>query len=211
MYQTAMRLLYGRHFRERYAALDAEIPDGAEVVDVCAGDCYLYLNYLRRKSVRYLGLDLSPRLVGWAIRHQVNARVFDVWEDDIPTADVVVMQASLYQFVPETRRVIERLLAASRDRVIISEPVQNLSSSRYRLLSAMSRYLTSPVASGHVYAGRRFDRASLTRLFRSFEAFERTYILPGGKEMIGVFAGQHRRDARAVARFNSDDVSHSIQ
>jgi trans-aconitate methyltransferase len=191
-YHIAMRLLYGRHFNERYAAIAAHIPTGSAVVDVCAGDCYLYLSFLRDKSVSYIGLDISPALVRWAQQRGVQARVFNLWQDDPPGGDVLVMQASLYQFAPQAQRVVERLLAAARDRVIIAEPIRNLSASSHRALAALSRRLTAPAPDAHGYSGQRFDRASLIALFRSFESFEESLVIAGGKEMMGLFTGKRR-------------------
>ena len=185
-----MRVLYGRHFEARYIAVADEIPAQSKVVDVCAGDCYLYVRYLCRRSVTYTGLDVSPQLVRWARTRGVSARQFDAWTDPIPVADVVVMQASLYQFLPSARDIVGRMLAAGRDKVIISEPVWNLSESHHPVLAAASRYLTDPRSARGHYVGQRFDRQSLTELFQSFDAFQRSFTVPGGKDIVGVFAGQ---------------------
>ena len=187
LYHVVMRLLYGPHFDTRYRALADAIPAGASVVDVCAGDCYLYLKYLRSKSVEYLGLDLSPQMVRWAQQHGVTARHFDVWKDDLPAGDVVVMQASLYQFLPRADAIVRKLLAAARRIVIISEPIRNVSASSNPLLSIVGRRLTVPASASPAYTGRRFDQQSLTELFHAFDSFERATILPGGREMLGVF------------------------
>jgi hypothetical protein len=192
MYQAAMRLLYGRHFDERYAAIAEHIPTGTSVVDVCAGDCYLYRKHLRRKSVAYLGLDASARLVGWARRQGVEAREFNLWIDDVPGGDIVLMQASLYQFVPHEQEIVKKLIAAARGKVIISEPIHNLSSSRNPLMAALGRSLTVPTPAGHPYSGRRFERDSLSGLFRSFDELEHTFSLAGGKEMAGIFRGRRQ-------------------
>jgi SAM-dependent methyltransferase len=185
-----MRALYGKHFRARYLAIADEIPEGSRVVDVCAGDCYLYLRFLRQKSVEYLGLDLSPRLVEWARRRGVNARVFNLWEDDVPTAEIVVMQASLYQFAPHAEAVLRKLLAAAQKTVIVSDPVRNLSSSDNPLIAGVSRWLTVPTAGGSSCSGQRFDAESLSELFRSFTQFERSFFIPGRREIVGIFRGQ---------------------
>ena len=189
-YHLVMRVLYGRHFDARYEAVAAEIPPGASVVDVCAGDGYLYLKCLRQKSVRYLALDISPSLVAWANRHGIPAQQFNVWQDTPPPGDIVVMQASLYQFLPHADAIVRNLLAAARQKVIIAEPIRNLSASSHPLLSLVSRRLTAPDSSGEHYTGQRFDRQSLGALFRAFDAFEREFIAPGGREMIGIFRGQ---------------------
>ena len=185
-----MRLLYGRHFEARYAAIAAEVSDGASVVDVCCGDCYLYLAYLRHKSVRYLGLDLSPQLVQWARRRQVEARQFNVWQDELAHGDVVIMQASLYQFLPQAKWVVNQLLSAARQKVIITEPIRNVSSSGNPWIATVGHRLTVPGGADAAYSGQRFDRKSLTELFESFETFERSWLIPGGREMVGVFRGQ---------------------
>lgn len=189
LYHAVMRVLYGRHFNARYAAIAAEISSGVAVVDVCAGDAYLYLKYLRSRSVQYLGLDLSPYMVRWASGRGVPMRQFDARTDEIPIGDVVVMQASLYQFLPRAEPIVRKLIAAARRAVIITEPIRNLSSSGNPLLSIVGRRMTVPASGTQSYSGQRFNEKSLTDLFHSFESFERAYILPGGREMLGVFGG----------------------
>ena len=72
MYRSLMRLLYGRHFHDRYRSIAAEIAAGCSVVDVCCGDCCLYLGWLKAKGVSYVGLDLSAGFVAWASKRGVN-------------------------------------------------------------------------------------------------------------------------------------------
>lgn len=189
LYQLLMRALYGRHFRARYEALAAEIPEGAQVVDLCAGDCYLYRAFLRRKQVNYLGLELSPQFVRSAQRQGVPVREFNVWRDEIPAAEIVLMQASLYQFLPRAESVVQRMLKAARGKVLIAEPIRNLSSET-NWLGKASRALTKPHAQEAAYSGQRFDEHSLQALFNSFAEFERAFLIPGGREMIGVFRGE---------------------
>lgn len=190
-YHVLMRLLYGRYFSARYVAIAAEVPIGSEVVDVCAGDGYLYLNYLRTRSVQYQALDISPHLVQWMQRHGIQARQFDVWQDELPAADIVIMQASLYQFLPDAAPVVEKMLRAARQRVVITEPIRNIASSENPVLRLAGKRLTRPEAGGGEYQAHRFDQTSLMALFRQFPAFERSRELPGGREMLGLFRGQH--------------------
>ena len=190
LYRVLMRALYGRHFEARYRVLADEIPAHSSVIDLCAGDCYLYRRYLRSKSVSYLGLDLSPALVTAAQKHGVEAREFDVWRDDIPPAEVVLMQASLYHFLPQAEKVVAKMLAAARNKVIIAEPIRNLSSSRLAWLAKLSRRLTKPAPEQSSYSGARFDENSLTAVFESFPAFQRSFLIPGKREMVGIFRGE---------------------
>jgi trans-aconitate methyltransferase len=185
-----MRVLYGRNFHARYQAIAVFVPPGVEVVDVCAGDCYLYLTQLRAKSVKYLGLDISPQMVAWARRRGIAAQEFNVWQDVIPPTDFVLMQASLYQFIPHAEHILHRLIRAARQKVIVAEPIQNLTESPHRLLAALTHRLTVPLGADDSYTGRRFHRDSLMALFTSFQEFEGAYEIPGEREWIGVFTGR---------------------
>ncbi len=190
IYHAVMRLLYGRHFEARYAAIAHEIPDHATVTDVCAGDSYLYLKYLRSKSVNYLALDISPQMIAWSQQHNVPAKLFDARHDELPVSDVIVMQASLYQFLPDARSMIVKMLNAARQQVIIAEPIRNLSDSKNPLFAFIGRRMTVPVTTAGEYAAQRFTQTSAETLFQSFEALQRIAILPGGREMIGIFTGK---------------------
>ena len=189
-YHLLMRLLYGRHFSARYGAVAAEVPTGSSVIDVCAGDGYLYLNYLRAKAVRYQALDISPQLVRWMQRHGIQAQQFDMWQDTLPVGDVVIMQASLYQFLPDAVPVVEKMLCAARRQVIITEPIRNISSSDNPMLRFVGKRLTRPEKGGGAYQAHRFDRNSLLALAQQFPAFERACELPGDRELMIVLRGQ---------------------
>jgi hypothetical protein len=191
LYQLVMRVLYGEHIDDRYAAIAAEIPAGSRVVDVCMGDGALYLRSLRSKLTSYIGLDRSSAMVDWARKRGIDAREFDVTVANPPECDVAVIQGSLYQFLPDARPVVEKLLHAARHKVIVSEPIVNLSSSRNPWLSTLSRHLTNPDPS-RPSSGERFDQASLDEFFRSFHSFERSHSIAGGRECMGIFAGQRR-------------------
>lgn len=185
-----MHALYGRYFDARYRAVADMIPAGATLVDVCAGSGDLYLKYLQVKNVQYLGLDASPQLVQWAQTHGVPVQYANIWEDAIPVGDYVVMQASLYQFIPQAEMILYKLLRAARRKVIITEPIRNLATSRNPLFSIVGRRFTVPPGNADRYYARRFDEQSLLRLFESIASFESAQHLPGNREIIGIFTGQ---------------------
>jgi hypothetical protein len=188
-YHMLMRMLYGRHLAARSAAVVAEVPAGSVVVDVCSGDGQLYRRYLRSKPIRYQALDISPRLVEWMSQHGIQARQFDVRREALPGADVVIMQSSLYQFLPDAAPVVDRLLRAARSRVIITEPVRNFAASENPVLRFVGRRLTRPDGDGAEYRAHRFDSVSFSALCQQFPTLERLDTLPGGREMIAVFGG----------------------
>jgi hypothetical protein len=184
-----MRVLYHGHFEERYRQIADQIPEGSSVVDLCAGDSLLYLRHLRHRGVRYIGLDISPRLVRWAQRHGVDAREFNLRRDPIPPADLILIQASLYQFLPDAAGIVRRMLSAARRSVIVSEPVHNLSSSSNRLVAGISRRLTTP-DDAEGYTGERFDREGLMTLLRSTGTIERSFPIAGGRELMVILRGE---------------------
>ena len=189
LYHWVMRILYAPHFESRYREVASLIEAGASVADLCAGDAYIFRRYLRNRVRSYIALDNSPQMVSWARARRIEARLFDVWDDPLPEADYVMMQASLCQFIPRAGEVLERMLQAARRGVIVAEPVRNWSTSSNPVLSFLGRRLTRPHGQGE-YAGERFTERSLLELFGGFPEFERSFLVPGGREMIGVFKGR---------------------
>jgi hypothetical protein len=102
----------------------------------------------------------------------------------LPAADYVVMQASLYHFLPDARPVVDRMIEASRRQVIIAEPVRNLATSNARLLATLGRVFTDP-GSGHQH--RRFTEATLDQFFSAYSArVTGSKLIAGGREKIYV-------------------------
>lgn len=184
-YELVMLLLYGRHYGARYRAVAGLVPDGSSVLDVCCGPGVLFDRYLRARSVDYTGVDVNPRFVERVNRRGGRGLLLDLLEDrPLPGADTVVMQASLYQFLPDAAPVVRRMLLAARERVVIAEPVRNLANSRNPLLAAVARRQTDP---GLGARPRRFTEAT-------FDAFvaglgvrvAREFLVPGGREKVVV-------------------------
>src|SRR6266516_148165 len=173
-----MLALYRRHRAQRLRAVAGLIPAGARVVEACCGPGLLYRRHLRDKRVEYTGLDISPAFVRRLARAGVDARLWDMRADrPLPGADYVVMQGSLYQFLPEARPVVDRMLAAARETVIIAEPVRNLT--RGPLAGPLAR-LGDP---GTGPTPHRFDERSLEELFAGYgERVRRRFPVAGGRE-----------------------------
>ncbi|MGO9007199.1 MAG: class I SAM-dependent methyltransferase [Beijerinckiaceae bacterium] len=184
-----MRLLYGRHYGARCRVIADLIPNGSNVLDVCCGPATLFSRHLVHKSVRYSGLDLNPVFVRRVCAAGGNGIMRDMRRNEpLPHADYVIMQASLYHFLPDARSIVERMLEAANIQVIIAEPIRNLASSDNRLVALAAKYLTNP---GSGAQPSRFTEASLDRLFEFYrERIERTFLIPGGREKVFVLGAK---------------------
>src|SRR5205814_3051598 len=135
---------YGRYYRARTRSVAALVPPGASVLELCCGPGTIYLGYLRAKHVRYSGLDLNPIFVRRLRDLGVDAHVADVSAAQLPPADIVLIQASLYHFIADPRALIDRMRDAAREAVIVSEPVRNLATSERPLVAWLARRRASP-------------------------------------------------------------------
>ncbi|WP_107660249.1 class I SAM-dependent methyltransferase [Nocardia suismassiliense] len=185
VYELLIRALYGRHYTARYRAIEALVPDGASVVDLCCGPATLYTRYLRDKSVDYTGLDRNDKFVAQLTEAGGRGMVWNLNSDTpLPEADYLVMQASLYHFLPEAAPVLDRMLTAARKQVIIAEPVRNIASSDNRVLAAIGQRFTN---AGDGAQAHRFTEETLDELFRKYESrVVRQSLIAGGREKLYV-------------------------
>jgi SAM-dependent methyltransferase len=184
VYESVMRLLYGRHYGARQRAVAALIPDGASLLELCCGPGTLYRRRLAAKQVRYLGLDINADFVRRVKRSGGKAQRWDVRAPDpLPAAEFVLMQASLYHFMDGARPLIGRMIAAAGRKVILAEPVHNVAR-RPGLAGALAARLTDP---GTGPQPHRYDEASLDAAFEPFAALvEERRLLSGGREKLYV-------------------------
>jgi SAM-dependent methyltransferase len=187
-YELLMRVLYGRHYAERMRSVASQVPDGASVLELCCGPGTLYRRYLRRRAGAYIGIDVNEGFVEALRRRGVDARRMDLADEDqpLPVADVAIMQASLYHFLPDAAAIVDRMLAAARDRVIISEPVRNLAMSALPGIGLIGRRAADPGVGSHA---ERFTETTLDELMERYR--ERTltaFPIPGGREKVYVLS-----------------------
>ncbi|WP_405162520.1 class I SAM-dependent methyltransferase [Nocardia sp. NBC_01499] len=185
VYELLIRALYGRYYTDRYRAVEGLLPVGASVVDLCCGPATLYARYLRAKSVDYTGLDRNERFVARLTRAGGQGKVWNLNSDaPLPAADYLLMQASLYHFLPEPAPVLDRMLTAARKQVIIAEPVRNMASSDNRVLAAVGKRFTN---AGDGVQAHRFTEPTLDEFFRPYESrVLRRSLIAGGREKLYV-------------------------
>ena len=180
-----MLVLYGRHYFSRYRVIDGLIPAEATVLDVCCGPAVLYRRYLVKKRVGYTGLDVNEGFIRKLRSSGASGKVRDLRSDaPLPIADYVIMQASLYHFLPNASPVVDRMLEAARKQVIIAEPIANIATSRVGLLSKLGRRFTD---TGHGEEALRFTEDTLDEFFKRYSPLVNTsFLVPGGREKVYV-------------------------
>ena len=80
--------------------------------------------------------------------------------------------------------MIDRALESATEKLIISEPVVNLSSSSNRLVAALARRLTNM---GGSVSTKRFNRGEVEDIFQRFKARKVEFL---GRNLMGVI-GKH--------------------
>ncbi len=127
VYRLVMNALYGGKYRQRFRdVIDVLGTDTRSVCDLCFGDTVV-ADWCRDHGIAWTGVDLNPTFCATARRrgHQVvHGGLFAV---DLPAADVFVMSGSLYHFHHQLPELFDRIWAKT-SRLVLSEPVRNLSS-----------------------------------------------------------------------------------
>ncbi len=177
-----MLLLYRRNYFTRYRVLADLIPSQSSVLDLCCGPGILYQRYLRHKNVNYTGLDINEGFIKRVIQMGNHGLVWDLRDDKpLPCADYVVMQASLYHFLPDPTCIVKRMLNAADKRVIIAEPIRNLSGHKTRLLRNLAKRFSDTGTGGQM----RFTEQALDSLLARYSSNKlQTFLIPGGRERV---------------------------
>jgi len=194
LYEFINWLLYGRHHRVRYEVIANLIPPSASVVDLCCGPATLYRRFLRAKKVCYTGLDMSPSFIDALNKCGGHGMLWDLHSDQpLPRADYVIIQGALYFFLPDPSPLIERMLAAANEEVIVAEAIRNLSTSAIPGISKLSKtFAGAPEGSDAV----RFSEKSLDRLFAGYaREVKRSFKIPGGRDKVYVLSKASARVA----------------
>ena len=157
--------MYKKHFHERYKAINNVIIENSSVVDVCCGDSYLH-SIFKKKNIDYLGLDFNPTFINYSIKRGINARLFNIYEDAIPHADYIILQASLYQFIPNHIQILQKLYQSADQYLIIAETMKSYGGSNNKFISAIGKFLNNPGD------GMKVERFSLSTFKKAMEPFQ---------------------------------------
>jgi SAM-dependent methyltransferase len=185
VYEAVMRALYGRGYNDRFHSVAELIAEGSSVLDVCCGPGTLFHRYLKTKRVRYTGLDINRHFVEQLSASGATGLIWNVSEDrPLPRAEYVIMQGSLYHFLPAASSVIERMIVAAEKQVLIAEPIRNVTDSQISLLAFFARKLTNPGTGDQPH---RFNEARLDALMDRYRMpghNMRSTLIASGREKL---------------------------
>lgn len=185
LYELSMRALYGRHYEARYRAIADLIEPQSTVLDLCCGPAVIYQRHLRHKHVVYTGLDINETFVRKVIDVGGLGNLRDIRDPQpLPRTDYVLMQASLYHFLPDPRPVLSRMLEAATRAVIVAEPIRNLTTSRLPLIGSFSGLLTN---AGSGSERSRFTEPDLDQVVTEvLGGTDGSFLINGGREKVYV-------------------------
>ena len=123
----------------------------------------------------------------------VTGMVWDATADaPLPKGDYVIMQASLYHFLPDPYPIVDRMLVAAEKYVILTEPVRNLADSKNPLIAGLSRKLTNP---GTGDQPNRFNEKRFEEFLARYRAEGRvveSYPIAAGREQLCLLRAKAR-------------------
>ena len=153
-----MKLLFRESYNSRYLEITNLIENNSSVIDVCCGDAKLY-EFLKKKNVKYTGIDFSNTFYNYLKKKKIDIINLNIKTEKIPIkADYVVIQSSLYQFIPNHVEIVKKLLEVSKKYLIIQETVESFTTSSNKLLSLLGKILNNP---GDGYKTKRLNRKML--------------------------------------------------
>lgn len=185
IYDFALYGLYHGNPHDRFKQVADLIPEGANVVDLCAGTSFLF-QQLKKKCPQYTALDINPRLVKHLQKKGINAQCFDVRTDAIPQADVITMCSSLYHFHPHCQNIIQQMQKSAHQKVIVLEPVHNAKNSRFafmRWLGAQAGIVDGKINEFY------FSPDAFQDVIKNTPGFQKADPAGDGRDMLAVFDG----------------------
>lgn len=182
IYRIVMNILYGGNYKKRFKKIIALLGrDDRNILELCFGDIYI-AKYCKKTGRKWVGLDVNRGFVERAQKKGFDARHADISKlDKLPQADVCIIAGSLYHFHKDLSRIISIMLE-SAPKIIISEPIRNLSS----IPGVIGKIAKRSANAGQGYEEFRYDEYSF---IDTLEHFSRKYnflynIADNDKDMI---------------------------
>ncbi|MFH0894633.1 MAG: hypothetical protein V2A54_09365 [Bacteroidota bacterium] len=174
VYRAAMNTLYAGKYRDRFRLIVPYLGNVKSVLELCFGDT-VFAELCKKRNVSWTGIDNNEMFVNKALKNRYHALCENILEmKEFPSSDCVVMTGSLYQFHSATNELFAKIFSCT-SKLILSEPIRNLSSRKDVIGRMASRY--SKTKDG--IQPFRYDQKSLTeeisRLADKFAFSWKTY------------------------------------
>lgn len=137
-----MNILYCGKYRNRIKDIINTFSfNDKSVLDLCFGDILL-ATYCKKHSIKWTGYDINEQFVQHALNQGLNAKQINLIEiEHFEKADVCLMSGSLYHFHHDLETILKKMLA-SAPKLIISEPIRNISTSS-GIAGYLAQYMTN--------------------------------------------------------------------
>ena len=130
IYRLLMNVLYLGKYTERFDDIIKLIDPKKEkfITELCYGDVHI-AEWCKANSVNWTWIDINQKFVNFAIKKRFNAICLDLKKESaFPVVDTVIIAGSLYHFHGILDEFLLKIMS-SCSRLIISEPIHNLSNS----------------------------------------------------------------------------------
>ncbi len=161
-----MNLLYGFGYKKRFRLIFPFI-NGSSVNELCFGDLII-ARYCKINNIKWKGYDINKNFVENAMNENFDAVFCNLSEQlTLPKTDTAIILGSLYHFNHQSEHIYELMFASSK-RIIISEPIKNISTQK----NFLGRIASLISDTGNGAETFRYDER---RLLKSFEKPAKKY------------------------------------
>ena len=185
-----MSVLYLGRYRRRFQdIIHIMAPEDHRIIELCFGDIYI-AEYCKKSFRQWTGYDINEVFVNYALKrghHAIHADILSLKK--LPRADVLIFAGSLYHF-NENLHHLWQLMTSCASRIILSEPVRNITSAKNFIGKIGAR--ASAVRNGAETF--RFEHDSLIEMLNySQETYNFTYeIVSEKKDMLIIINERHQ-------------------
>ena len=164
IYRIIMNLLYGLKYKKRFDNIIKLLNENDKrILELCFGDIYI-AEYAKKSDKEWKGYDINEKFIEYASKkgfNAINKNIFEI--DKLDNNDVVIIVGSLYHFNERIDILLEKMLNSTK-KVIISEPIKNLSNSKY-----MGFIAKKSANAGHGEESFRFTKESFLQTLDKFK------------------------------------------
>ncbi len=160
-YRAILKAIRSKDPNAMYRTVAQEI-GGLSTLDLCCG-----YGELRRWTANgdYIGIDKNPAFLRHLRKKCIAAIEGDLSDVVWPPAECLVIVDSLYHFLPDIDSVMSKIMAYPFRKLIVSEPIENLSHSSWTWLSRFAVWATRVDGQRHPH---RFDEQTLRSFFARY-------------------------------------------